>query len=308
MNENPSDPNNKDESAPSPSERIGTITSWEDLSRVPNLVTEIDEANLKTLARIVGQYAMRDKKKRPCSIRQCHTPHFNGRIIRFNDGKLSYIGQRCGQTIFGEQWTRAVEAYDAVVARERRIEQFEQMKNDAHQVLAELELRKEKLARIDRAMDSLYRVVNPHIMRDVERRAASENDSDITVAHRLSEDDKEFARATGQNLAGITTVIGTLHGLRIFRTGYRPVSVANSLKTACKVVLSLSDPFSSSFKSVSAQATALRRGLRKLDQCLAAGEAFLKPENLNLLTKLQLARETKLRALSISPEGTVTAS
>jgi hypothetical protein len=95
-------------------QEILVITTWEDLWKIERMTKDVEVDNVK-VGTIIGWYAIFAKEKRPCGIKQCHSPHFNGRIVELVDTRRCYIGINCGARYFPD-WE---EAQTVFAAKER---------------------------------------------------------------------------------------------------------------------------------------------------------------------------------------------
>lgn len=88
--------------------RVGT---WQELFALPNFERDPVDRELITKGTLVGDYVMASGDGlRPCGILKCETDHRHGFIVQMPDHRLSHVGRHCGETHFGESWSRVRKA------------------------------------------------------------------------------------------------------------------------------------------------------------------------------------------------------
>jgi hypothetical protein len=283
------------------SETTRALTNWAEIDLLQPTF-DVD-ANAVQVGSIYRPYAIAKKEKRPCAIRQCHTPHFNGVIVRLGDGALCCIGQRCGEKHFPD-WKRVATDFAIRKRAEIALLQFEDLKKNLALWQDRLSSYATRLNYFDAALESMEHRVHRHVIDSLYRRA-EKNDATISTPAALTEEEKEFARTTGQNPRTRDIIVGVLSGLRVFRAGFQPRRIADGLRKLFRDIDSIANAHSLAFNRIAKDSADVDARFVRLETGLADSGLFFTNENLALLTKLPMAKETGLRKISIATDGTI---
>jgi hypothetical protein len=194
---------------------IYRVSTWQELFALPNFEKDPVHRDLITTGELTGDYEMAPSDGlRPCGILKCETDHRHGYIVLLPDQRLSHVGRHCGQTHFGESWSRKrkaltdaqklaakIKAVDELKAAIRaKLDQWPVFDTPAH------EGARLALARFDRLPEKLRS--------SLESRAQS---GDVAVHdwRTPTDDDKRLAKLHGQKLpTSIRFDRSPLQGLR----------------------------------------------------------------------------------------------
>ena len=294
-------------------ERIRTITSWEELYCLPNFAREVSVEAVK-IGSIYCPYEIASKERKPCAITACRHKHFNGRVIKLVDGRLTNIGQVCGKKYFpADDWERENRAYKVRLKAQDRVTQIENMEELRKRVLVDMGNLSDRLKWSDQAMQTLAKNVSPRVVDQLFKRA-ERRESEITRERNMTaveiEVDRDVGRRTaaGERSRVVVESLGRFRGLSVFSAGGNPLSLKNRiLKTLDRIAI-LHTLDERGVKAVLKESEDIGALMSRLRDALSAAEDFFTDENLAQLRLLQWARETRLRSIRISSDGTVLVS
>lgn len=278
------------------------VKTWEELYALPRYVSVISKDEV-TLGKLRGPYGMQDQRKEKCAIKECRTPHWTGRIVQLGDGRLTGIGHRCGKKYFPDQWTDLIRESNVQDAAENARAVVLSMQVRAEELLA-------RLGEIRQDIDKHYKLKAqfeknvPASIVDEVRARASRSDSTIVMSRKLSEREREIARATGQASAkyGVEDrVIGNIAGLAIFQTNNDLVQIAEQqIRPICQRG-ARGEPDKKLPKYVADCAPLLDR----INRVLFASSQFFAEDNLKQLLRLAKARAVRLEDIGVNGLGDI---
>lgn len=278
------------------------VKTWEELYDLPKYVSVISKDEV-TLGKLRGAYGMQDQRKEKCAIKECRTRHWAGRIVQLGDGRLTGIGHKCGKKYFPDQWSDLIRESKARDASENAQTAMLNMQVLAEELLARLGEIRPNIDRHHKLKAQFEKSVPASIVDEVRTRA-SRNDSTIVVSRKLSEQEREIARATGQASAkyGVEDrVLGNISGLAIFQTNNDLVQIADEqIRPICQRGAQ-GEPDKKLPKYVADCAPLLER----INRVLFASSQFFAEDNLKQLLRLPKARAVRLEDIGVDGLGDI---
>jgi len=246
---------------------------------------------------------MRDQRKEKCAIRECRTRHWTGRIVQLGDGRLTGIGHRCGKKYFPEQWNELIRESNVAEAAENVQTLIRNMQARAGELLARLDKVRPDIDRHSKLKAQFEKSV-PAVIVDEVRERASRDNSAIVVYRKLSDQEREIARATGQASAkqgAEDRVIGRIAGLAVFQTNNDLAQIADQqIRPICE--RGVAGELDKKLPKYVADCAPL---LDRIDRVLFASSQFFEDGNLKQLLRLSRARAIRLSDIGIDAFGNI---
>ena len=143
-------------------------------------------------------------KEIPCGLKSCRQPHMHGFLVLTEDGAETNIGQRCGQTHFGDEvFNRARSEYSRRREREELVARAQQIQAATPQIehqINDLVQRNFGAKWAMRVTMSLQGVIGSGILEPL-RTAALRDELAVTVSRRRTEEEIDDILATNRGMS-----------------------------------------------------------------------------------------------------------
>ena len=282
------------------------INCIEDITKRELYRPEVD-TDRSQLEGVIEPYILPDNgSKIRCSINSCHTPHFNGFLVRISDGYETNIGKDCGKKHFPE----FVSHFNAASKRKRTRMSKERL-NEVIANASEIQTRIQNLIDQECGGSWLHRGLKnftAHYPNDVVqrlRKMAQRGENAVIQSRRRSDEeiddllDANPGNRRDQWLYESATV-GTLRGLKIFTSPIRQTLVVDLKQTLDEVISADKATLTSrKLNEFVRWRNDMDQRFELVEQLIQAGQRFFQLENLALLKKLELSDASRQRMDSL---------
>lgn len=176
------------------------VSNWEEVFEMPGYTNSLNPKE-EELKQILGKYEFLTHQK--CGLSNCGTPHGKGYIVETASGKLTNIGSYCGKKHFSvefENLSREFDRYYRDYKAREKIETFSRSINSQFAAIKNIE-------NDFGSIDNTYKIQQffkgkskecPEIITQKLSKMVKENDPSIYLDKRLSDEEVELRKASGQ--------------------------------------------------------------------------------------------------------------
>jgi hypothetical protein len=276
--------------------RLIRFESYAEISPRPNFVPALDVA-AAVPKEVIGAYYFVKLDERKCGIRNCGTQHQAGFLIAMEGGQEILVGNRCGEKKFGLAFKELV----------REANRRDRIARDQDEVAATIQRAPALLGQIEEILArdrgakwlasrlaDFRKFMPPESLHELSRRARR-GEADIHDFRRMTKDEVEVAKATGQISNDAPgpfihrTVVAALDGLEVWGSDLRALLI-DDVQTGVRQLIALSPqqmPGTKLRKTVS-WIRELSLKLERVEELIRAGQKFFDPDNLKHLTLLEV--------------------
>lgn len=280
-------------------EQFTEITSWNDIVGRAKYTPEIDPKITK-VEEIIAAYVLKDEGVR-CGLKDCHSPHAKGFLVRTSDDKEANIGWICGSKYFGADFNTLRNQY-------LRADRIRTHKRKLNEVLAQQEHYFARIAEFKKAEHgadwlywSLQRFKSTYpkpIVVELEERARRDADV-VEVTRERTKQEIDLAQAASpsanrESLRYETQVVGRLRGLYVFEHNIRDVLVVE-LENKLNELIGLDRDKATprQLQEFYNWATSIEDLFADAELLISEGRVFFLRENLDLIRYFPMNNETR---------------